>query len=79
MKDTKHANFINGEWVDGQTYTTNTSPSDLTDVIGLYARGGVKESEQAIAAAKEAAPVWAESGLEERKRVLDMILSLIHI
>ena len=73
MKDTKHANFINGEWVDGQTYSTNTSPSDLDDVIGLYARGSVQECEQALTAAKEASSVWAESALEERKRVLDMI------
>ena len=56
-----------------RTYSTNTSPSDLDDVIGLYARGSVQECEQALTAAKEASSVWAESALEERKRVLDMI------
>lgn len=73
MTDTKHANFINGEWVDSDNYITNTSPSDLNDVIGLYAKGGVKECQQAITAANNAAPAWADSALEERKSILEMI------
>jgi acyl-CoA reductase-like NAD-dependent aldehyde dehydrogenase len=73
MKDKKHSNFINGEWVNSETYITNSSPSDLEDIIGLYARGDAAQCEAAIAAAKEAAPTWAESGLEQRKKILDMI------
>jgi len=73
MKDTKHANFINGEWLESDNYITNTSPSDLDDTIGLYARGGVVECEKAISAAREAAPAWGDSALEERKKILEMI------
>jgi len=73
MNDKKHDNFINGEWIDSETYITNSSPSDIEDIIGLYARGGIAESEKAITAAKEAAPIWGESGLEARKKILEMI------
>ena len=73
MNDKKHNNFINGEWIDSETYITNSSPSDIEDIIGLYARGGIAESEKAIIAAKEAAPIWGESGLEARKKILEMI------
>jgi aldehyde dehydrogenase (NAD+) len=73
MEDKKHANFINGEWIDSNTHIINSSPSDLEDIIGLYAQGDAAECEKAITAAKDAAPAWAESGLEQRKKILDMI------
>ena len=73
MKDKKHSNFINGEWIDSKVYITNSSPSDLEDIIGLYAQADAAECEKAVTAAKEAAPAWSESGLEQRKKILDMI------
>lgn len=73
MSNTKHDNFINGEWRSAADYITNTSPSDLDDQIGLYARGGATEASAAIDAATAAADSWAQSGLEERKAILDKI------
>jgi hypothetical protein len=33
-----HRNFIAGEWIAGADVSRNINPSDLSDVIGEYAR-----------------------------------------
>ena len=39
MADSKRFdNYINGQWVAGADYCTNINPSDLSDVIGEYAK-----------------------------------------
>lgn len=39
MADVKRFdNFIGGQWVAGAEYSTNINPSELTDVIGEYAK-----------------------------------------
>jgi len=73
MNDKVLGNLIDGEWVDGSEFVTNTSPSDTSDVIGRYALGNRQDCSRAIAAARRAAPSWAQSGLEQRKAVLDKI------
>ncbi|MFT4520405.1 MAG: acyl-CoA reductase-like NAD-dependent aldehyde dehydrogenase [Halioglobus sp.] len=73
MSDKVFGNLIDGEWVTGDEFTTNTSPSDSNDVIGQYTRGSSEDCKRAIAAARQAAEGWAQSGLEERKAVLDKI------
>lgn len=73
MNDTVLGNFIDGQWVTSNTSTANTNPSDTGDVIGLYAQGTGDDCSLAIAAARRAAPDWAQSGLEQRKAVLDKI------
>jgi aldehyde dehydrogenase (NAD+) len=66
-------NFIAGRWVTGGDASENINPSDLDEVIGLYARADAAETEMAIAAARSAFPVWAASGLEQRAEVIDRI------
>lgn len=73
MSSQKHDNFINGDWVGSDTYTDNISPSDLSDVIGAYARATSADAEAAIEAARISSTDWGQSGLEQRKAVLDMI------
>lgn len=73
MNDNAFDNLIDGQWVAGSQYITNTSPSDSGDIIGSYAQGTAEDCNRAITAAKRAAPGWALSGLEERKAVLDKI------
>lgn len=73
MSEQVYANYIDGEWVEGQDVNRNVSPSDSNDVIGLYARGSADDCERAIAAAKASQVSWAQSGLEERKTVLEKI------
>jgi alpha-ketoglutaric semialdehyde dehydrogenase len=62
-------NLIAGEWV-GTDGAENINPSNLSDVIGVYARATKEETLSAIAAAKAAFPSWSRSGLLERHAVL---------
>lgn len=65
-----HALYINGQWVDGVSQVTNTSPSDVTDVIGEYAQASTEQVADAVAAARAGQREWAKSGLEQRVAVL---------
>jgi aldehyde dehydrogenase (NAD+) len=62
-------NLINGEWV-GTEGSENINPSNTNDVVGVYARASVAETEAAIAAANAAFPAWSRSGLLERWSIL---------
>jgi acyl-CoA reductase-like NAD-dependent aldehyde dehydrogenase len=66
---TIHQNLIAGEWVGFESFA-NINPSNTSDIVGEYASASAAEVRQAIAAAKEAAPAWARSGLLERHAVL---------
>ncbi len=70
-------NFINGEWIEGSEERDNTNPSDISDVVGVYAHGDALEAKQAIAAAKAASPTWAASTPQQRFDVLDFVGSEI--
>ena len=70
-------NFINGEWVDGTGEKDNINPSDITDVIGTYARADEKQVNTAVEAAVIAQSRWAESTLQQRFDVLDFVGSEI--
>jgi len=67
----RHDNLINGEWVKGGEYAPNINPSDLSDVVGEYARATAAEADQAIAAAKEALHGWARTTPQQRFEILD--------
>jgi aldehyde dehydrogenase (NAD+) len=73
MNDNLFSNLIDGEWVAASEFITNTNPSDTTDVIGQYALGTPDDCTRAISAARRAAEGWGQSGLEQRKAVLDKI------
>jgi len=64
-----HKNLIDGEWV-GSDGVENINPSNLKEVVGVYARATVEETKQAIAAAKAAFPAWSRSGILERHAIL---------
>ena len=59
MSTEQHSNYINGQWVPGATWSKNINPSDVSDVVGEYAQADAAQTEQAIAAARAAAPAWA--------------------
>ena len=67
------SNFIAGQWVAGDAAIENRSPSDVTDLIGLYAQASPAQVHVAAAAAREAQPRWAATGLEARGAVLDAV------
>lgn len=62
-------NLIDGEWV-GTDGVENINPSNLSDVVGVYARATAEDTKTAIAAAKAAFPAWSRSGLLERHGIL---------
>jgi aldehyde dehydrogenase (NAD+) len=70
-------NYINGRWETGVTTGTSENPSDLGAPVGEYARGDARQTQQAIAAASDAAVTWALATPQRRADALDMIGSEI--
>ncbi len=66
---TIYQNLIDGESV-GSEASKNINPSDINDVVGMYAQGGADDAKAAIAAAKAAYPAWSRSGILERHAIL---------
>jgi alpha-ketoglutaric semialdehyde dehydrogenase len=65
------AHLIGGEWVEGTEAQNDINPSDLSDVVGTYARADRTLAERAIAAAKAAFPAWSRSTPQQRFDLLD--------
>ena len=63
-------NFIAGDWVASDDAVENRNPSDITDLIGLYAQASTAQLEAAIDAAGAAQKVWQATGLEARQTAL---------
>ncbi|MTV37020.1 aldehyde dehydrogenase family protein [Duganella radicis] len=68
-----HANLIGGEWVTGPTVRENLNPSDLGELVGVYAQADAVQARQAIAAASDARHAWAHAGIQRRAIALDFI------
>jgi alpha-ketoglutaric semialdehyde dehydrogenase len=66
-----HKNYINGEWVAGESERENINPSDVSEVVGVYAQASKAQAEEAIAAAKAASAAWAGSTPQQRADILD--------
>ena len=73
MTNDIHLNYINGEWKEGYDTIENINPSDVSDVVGFYAKANSADCEAAIQAASSAFSDWSQSALEQRKAVLDKI------
>ena len=70
MTKTTH-NFINGEWVCAPEATPNVNPSDVSDIIGEYARGDIKMAVDAVDAAHAALPAWRNASPQFRADCLE--------
>ena len=70
-------NYINGQWVAGADYCVNLNPSELSDVVGEYAKSDVAQVNTAINAARAAFPAWSTSGIQARYDALDKVGSEI--
>ena len=64
------SNYIGGEWVTSEEHLENRNPSELTDIIGLYAKASEEQLEAAIEAAEVAQKEWAGYGLEKKYALL---------
>ena len=71
------ANYIDGTWSESPTTKENINPSDVSDVVGLYARASIEQAHAAIEAASRAQSVWSQSTPQQRFDVLDFIGSEI--
>lgn len=63
-------NFIAGTWREGASVAENRNPSDLSDMIGLFAQGTAADVDEAVAAARHAQPKWWAAGIQKRHDVL---------
>ena len=63
--------LIAGEWREASSYTENRNPSDLSEVIGLYASGTAADVNSAVDAAAAAAEEWAHTLPQQRSDILD--------
>ena len=66
-------NYIDGQWIEGASWSANRNPSDLADVIGDYAQADRKQTEAAIGAAVRAFPAWSTGSIQERANILDKV------
>jgi len=65
-----HRNLIAGEWLAGESEIENRSPSDLSDLIGLYAQASCDQLDATLDQAQQAQREWAAYGIERKQAVL---------
>ncbi|RBI72379.1 aldehyde dehydrogenase family protein [Roseovarius sp. TE539] len=63
-------NYIAGEWLSGPHEIENRNPSDLSDLVGMFAQASGDQLDQALAAARTAQAEWAAYGIERKQAVL---------
>ncbi len=69
MQDTK-LNYIAGEWVAGASEIENRNPSDLSDLIGMFAQATPDQLDATLEQAQRAQVEWAAYGIERKYNVL---------
>ncbi len=73
VSDMSHPNLIAGEWVHGDDAVRNINPSDTGDVVGEYERASAAQVDDAIEAARRAAPAWARTTVQQRADLLEKV------
>jgi len=68
-----HENFVNGAWVKAGERSPNINPSNLSDVVGEFARADAMQVGAAIAAARAALPAWSRGPIQARADMLDKV------
>lgn len=69
----KYDSLVGGEWVCLGDYHENRSPSDVSDVIGLYSYGDATGVDAAVAAARATQPSWRNVTPQARHDLLDAV------
>ena len=64
-------NLIDGRPVESVNRTTDRNPSNLSDIVGEFARGTASDLDEAIAAARRAFAAWSRTTPQQRFDVLD--------
>ena len=63
-------NLIAGEWVSGEGEVENRNPSDLSDVVGVFAQASAEQLNATLEQAARAQVEWAGFGMERKQAVL---------
>ena len=74
-----YSNYIGGQWTasaSGATYEI-TNPARKTTVVGEFQYSTAEDARRAVASAKEALPVWADTPAPERASVLFRALTIL--
>lgn len=66
-------NFIAGQWLGGESEIENRNPSDISDLIGVFAQASPDQLDLAIEKARDAQRHWAGYGIERKQAVLQAI------
>ena len=69
MTDTK-LNLIAGEWLAGEAEIENRNPSDVSDLIGMFAQASADQLDATLDQARIAQAQWAAYGIERKYNVL---------
>ncbi|KZK90283.1 Aldehyde dehydrogenase, thermostable [Pseudovibrio sp. Ad46] len=72
MVDTQ-LNLIAGNWTAGTSEVENRNPSDLSDLVGLFAQASAGQLEATLDQARIAQAEWAAYGIERKYNVLNAI------
>ena len=68
-----HENYINGAWAKAPERAPNINPSNVSDIVGEFARADAEQARAAIAAARAAFPAWSRGPVQARADMLDRI------
>src|SRR2546427_5894959 len=68
---TTFPNLIDGRSIDSADRNTDINPSNLSDIVGEFARASSSDVEQAIASARAAFTKWSRTTPQERFDILD--------
>ena len=63
-------NYIAGEWVGSDNAIENRNPSDVSDLVGMFAQATTDQLERALSSAIPAQKLWQATGLEARQTAL---------
>ena len=66
-----YPNLIDGRTIDSTERTADINPSNVSDVVGQFARATTAELDQAIASARNAFAKWSRTTPQERFDILD--------
>ncbi len=69
-------NYINGEWVGGETFE-NRNPADTTELVGLFVKGTAADIDAAAAAAAAALPAWSAMPAPARGALLFKVAEIL--
>src|SRR5438128_5834234 len=66
-------NYIGGEWIEPVDTAPSINPSDVSDIVGEFARGSEKDVDLAVDYARAAFPAWAHAVPYTRQGILQKI------